>query len=78
MWNFSNRGLIIIYPQDLLGYKNVAVLFIFLDQLNAIWFSTAFEIRSKTSLCPKTDHHTIAIKLKNNIELSLDSQFLLK
>lgn len=21
MWNFSNRGLIIIYPQDLLGYK---------------------------------------------------------
>lgn len=75
MWNFSNRGLIIIYPQDLLGYKNVAVLFIFLDQLNAIWFSTAFEIRSKTSLCPKTP---LQIKLKNNIELSLDSQFLLK
>lgn len=29
MWNFSNTGLIIIYPQDLLGYKNVAVLLIF-------------------------------------------------
>lgn len=58
---FPTRGLIIIYPKGLLGYEKfsstVYILF-FLNLLNPIWFSTAFKIRSKTSLCPNTEHHT--------------------
>lgn len=60
---FSTRVLIIIYPQGLLEYgkcsSTVYIIFFFLKQLNAIWFSRAFKIRSKTSLCPNTEHHTV-------------------
>lgn len=54
---FSTRGPSIIYPQGLLGYRKHSSIYIFLNQLNAIWFSTAFRIRSKTSLCHNTEHH---------------------
>lgn len=60
MWNFSARGLIVIYPQGLLGYKNVTMqqyCLHFLSQLNAIWFST-FKVRSKTPLRPNTEYRT--------------------